>query len=158
VSKLESFLTMQLETTQAFERKMREELEDVGIERFNREHLELLAAFLKFHALLERLNLEHPDETAWREVAETLAFLRSYATRHLEAEEAVLERAGFNGLPYHKIQHAIFNQRLDAYDKALNSHDASKILGVKYNLFNWFFNHINKEDVKYRELLQGQAL
>lgn len=148
---------MQMESPQLFARRMREELEDVGVDRFNREHLELLTTFLKFHAMLDAFGQAPPSDEGWREIGDILAFLRSYAAQHLDAEENALERAGFKDLARHKIQHSIFNQRLDAYDNALDSRDAAKILGVKYNLFNWFFNHINTEDVKYRELLRGQT-
>lgn len=158
MSKLESFLTMQLETPPEFQRKMREELEDVGVERFNREHNELLEAFLKFETLMEKFRQNLDDDADWEQVAQTLKFLQDYAHRHLEAEEAALERAGFDDLPFHKIQHGVFTRRLNDYDDALTARDAPAILGLKYDLFDWFFNHINKEDVKYRDLLKGQAL
>ncbi len=86
-----------------------------------------------------------------KSVEETLAFLRDYAQRHFQAEEALMEKHGFPGLERHKRLHVQFFEALDQLLDDLrvfgpSQHLADRTLEIAQD---WLIDHIIDEDTQY---------
>jgi hemerythrin-like metal-binding protein len=153
MSKTETYLAMQSETPETFQAKLKADLKDVGVARFNADHTRLLNEFLTFQRLMDDFRQNKINESGWNKVEETLNFLTRYAEEHLTAEEAAMRQANYKDYISHEAMHSQFRNMLTGYREVVKARDESKIFGLKYDLFDWFFNHINNVDVKYSGLI-----
>ena len=91
-------------------------------------------------------------------VEETLEFLRDYAMRHFQDEEAFMRKYGFPGLERHRQLHVEF---VEALEMLL---DDLKVAGPSQDLADraleisqdWLIDHIVDEDTQYATYIQKQ--
>ncbi len=120
------------------------EVYSVGIPEIDEQHQGFFAAS---HRLYERIL----DRDAQTGAAEAIAFMRDYAQRHFQAEEAFMQRHQYPALAAHQALHAAFFERLNtlAEDLANFGPDedlAERALGLTQD---WLVDHIADEDVLY---------
>ena len=84
--------------------------------------------------------------------------LVTYAGVHFAAEESLLERHKFPGLPIHRIQHDMFRKMVLTY---IEKHRAAKSgVAVEVLLFlqNWLKQHVQKTDKQYSTFLNQRGI
>lgn len=84
-------------------------------------------------------------------VEDAAAFLRDYAKRHFQTEEAFMREHGFPRLEQHKELHEAFFENLELLADELkvcgpSQHLADRALDVAQN---WLIDHIADEDMLY---------
>ena len=89
---------------------------------------------------------------------ERMAFLLSYASMHFDAEESVLEQAGYPGLEEHRSRHAVFRQRLnELQQRSREDSSAATTMEVAQLARQWWMEHILHEDMKYAPFLEANS-
>lgn len=116
----------------------------IGIDEIDEQHRGFFAASHRlYEAILERKGSEA--------VAEVIRFMRSYAEKHFQTEEAFMRRHRYPGLIAHQGQHTAFFRRLEDLEQDLTligpSQDlAERALDITQD---WLIDHIADEDVLY---------
>lgn len=92
-------------------------------------------------------------------VEETLEFLRDYASRHFQAEEAFMQKHGFPQLEYHKRLHVEFFEALDMLLDELRVFGPSQDLAERALVIaqDWLIDHIIDEDTQYSAYVKEQS-
>lgn len=151
MNRTDTYLSMQMEEPEQFSKKFTKAMRNAGTGHTSDEHKKLLKIFLRFQATIETFRqpsaLHGPE---WPVVEETLRFLNRYAAKSLKKEEDALRESGYPFFHSHKASHDCFRAMIDRYDRAYQARDSVAIIGLKYDLFSWFFHHINGADVKCR--------
>ena len=155
MSEIDTYLALQLDSPEKFRQVIRDNIKDVAVEQFNRDHLQLLEIFLRFHAVMENFRISLVNEAGWQVVEGVLVDLADYTHTHLDAEESAMKAVGFPDLTSHLAAHNRFRLMVSAYQDVVSARDPVKLFALKYNLFDWFFKHINTLDVHYAPFLGG---
>lgn len=81
--------------------------------------------------------------------------LQTYVDEHFREEERVLEAVGYPDLEAHKIQHAAFEEWLEASRQACRSGEVVGLLrdSISTYLKTWLVNHILVSDKAYSAFL-----
>jgi len=91
-------------------------------------------------------------------VQQVLDKLVEYALIHFAAEESLMRKHDFPGLPTHRTQHELFRQQIAAY---LLDHKAAKP-GVPVSLLffmqDWLKQHVLKTDKQYTAFLNARGV
>jgi hemerythrin len=124
----------------------------LGVDEIDAQHK---AFFQAAHRLYDAI-LNCEGEKA---VEEALEFLRDYAGRHFQAEEAFMQKHGFPRLEYHKKLHVEFFEALDMLLDDLRvfgpSQDlADRALDIAQD---WLIDHIIDEDTQYSDYVKAQS-
>lgn len=92
-------------------------------------------------------------------VEEALAFLRGYAGRHFQAEEAFMQQHGFPRLEYHRKLHVEFFETLDLLLDDLRVFGPSQDLADRALEIaqDWLIDHIIDEDTQYSAYVKQQS-
>lgn len=131
--------------------RLRHALQDVGVPRFNQEHQLMLGYLLSFHELVERLSHGKPTPADWREVESLLDQIGRYVQVHFQEEEAWMQQVGYPELPVHKKEHDHFLSQFTGFCQRLAERDIYTTVNMKFFLLDWFFHHINRTDVRYKD-------
>jgi hemerythrin len=104
-----------------------------------------------FFEAAHRLYEDILDREGRNAVVEAITFMRGYANRHFETEEAFMREHYYPGLKDHLRQHAAFFRRLDELENDLMifgpSQDlADRALDITQD---WLIDHIADEDMLY---------
>ena len=88
-------------------------------------------------------------------VPSVLGELQIYVDEHFRDEERMLEAAGYPDLAAHKLQHAAFEEWLEASRQATRSGEVVGLLrdSIGSYLKSWLVNHIMVSDKAYSEYL-----
>ncbi len=124
---------------------------EIGVEEIDAQHREL---FHRIGSLLDAVS-----KGDGREVASTLAFLRTYVVEHFTAEQRMMARAGYPDADAHAVDHARFVSELRALE-AQHAHDPSSPWpGTKLcvGLASWLRDHILSRDREFGDFLQNPA-
>lgn len=79
-----------------------------------------------------------------------VAFLAEYTMMHLDAEEDLMEQAGYPALERHAAVHAAFRQQVESVKDAFFRDQASVAPEHILNMMQgWFVDHILNEDKHY---------
>jgi hemerythrin len=149
MSKSDAYIAMQTGKRDEFLRMIGTQMKDVGNARFNQEHLHLLDIFRRFYLLLETFLDKPPADDDWCMVDAILRELAEYANTHFTAEEDALRSVDYPDLTAHKESHYKYRSMIDDYTKIVSTRKSRRIFELKYKLFDWIFDHINTEDVRY---------
>ena len=122
---------------------------EIGVEDIDAQHREL---FRRIGTLLAAVSTGDS-----REVASTLAFLRTYVVEHFTAEQAMMASSGYPLADAHAVEHARFVSELRALE-AQHAHDPSSPWpGTKLcvGLASWLRDHILARDHEFGRFLRG---
>ena len=145
------YQAMQSGDYRGFREKLLKALPDVGNRNLNDDHLGLLSIFFSFQRTMEDFRQRVPDSQDWEKVAFDLQNLSDFAERHLRSEEELMEKCGHSYLTAHRAEHNVFRRKLKGYQEAMETKDTKEILKLKYDMFEWFVDHINITDMKYKD-------
>ncbi len=123
----------------------------VGIEAIDDQHKGFFEAA---HRLYDRI-LNCEGELV---AEQSVQFLRDYANRHFQAEEAFMERHGYPRLEQHRQLHMEFLEVLDSLVDDLDvfgpsQHLADRALEISQD---WLIRHITEEDVLYAQYVKNR--
>ncbi|MEN8130510.1 MAG: hemerythrin family protein [Pseudomonadota bacterium] len=123
----------------------------IGIEAIDAQHKGFFEAA---HRLYDRILNCEGEMIA----EESVAFLRDYANRHFQTEEAFMAEHGYPGLEQHKRLHTEFLEVLDMLVDDLevfgpSQHLADRALEISQE---WLIQHIVDEDAQYAQYVKEQ--
>jgi hemerythrin len=116
----------------------------IGFDEIDEQHQSFFAAAHRLYDSI--LNCEGE-----KSVEETVQFLRDYASRHFQTEEAFMQKHEYPRLEEHKRLHAEFFERFDQLVEDLkvfgpSQHLADQALKIAQD---WLIDHIADEDAQY---------
>ena len=124
----------------------------IGIDEIDEQHKGFFGAAHRLYDYI--LNCE--GEKA---VEETVEFLKDYAAKHFETEEAFMAKHEYPGLEEHKRLHAQFFEGLDSLTEDLkvfgpSQHLADRALEIAQD---WLIEHIAEADRQYATYVKGRG-
>lgn len=137
------------------ETQLRDSLQDVGVDVFNQQHIQLLEICISFQKTLAPYKETDLPETEWDKINRLLDQLDHYTKDHLKEEEEALKASDFPELDLniHIKAHDIFREMVQEYKAYAAKRDRAKVAKLGFNLFDWFFWHINDMDAKYKDYI-----
>ncbi|MDR0466620.1 MAG: hemerythrin family protein [Deltaproteobacteria bacterium] len=93
-----------------------------------------------------------------KEVERTMAFLVSYAHKHLDDEEELQEKYAYPGYPEHKKAHAAFRELAQHLAAVLHRDGPTEevITQACITIAEWLINHIKSEDSKMAAFIRNE--
>ncbi len=90
------------------------------------------------------------------EVGKVIAFLADYVVKHFSAEEAIMAKNNYDGLPSQKTEHAQFIKDFSCLKKEFETTGVTThlVIQVQQKVCNWLTNHIGNEDKKIGAFLK----
>jgi|SRR5208283_3473714 len=125
--------------------------QSVSIEFLDRQHARLFDAINDLHQALR-------SGRGNSAIDPVLAHLADYARQHFEAEELLMEKHGFPGLPAHKAEHAMFRRKLAAFLRAHRVGKAGVPVSLIFFMQTWLKEHILAVDRQYSSFLNERGV
>ncbi len=77
-----------------------------------------------------------------------LEFLKSYAEQHFAAEEQLMRDCAYPRAEFHRQEHALFAERLEAFDRELTDKgpETDLLTALNQSIVDWLFDHVCVED------------
>jgi hemerythrin len=118
----------------------------IGIGEIDKQHKKFFEVVHKFY--MDILNCEGEEA-----VEETLEFLKNYAVKHFQSEEAFMKKYEYPHIEEHKKLHEEFIEKFDTLADKFNTFGASQGLADEAldMTQNWLADHISDEDAQYAE-------
>ncbi len=91
-------------------------------------------------------------------MGKALQELVDYTKYHFTAGEKLMERAKYNGLALHKMQHAKFVKKVDELNKKHKNGEKIISMEVMNFLKEWLINHILGSDHKYSSAMNDAGI
>jgi hemerythrin len=91
-------------------------------------------------------------------IQQIVAELCDYARIHFQTEEALMERAKYEALPGHRLEHQRFFARVDEFKKQLGAGGAGNSAVVLGFLKDWLTKHIKQVDQSYSAHLNASGV
>ena len=115
---------------------------NVGVGIIDSQHKKLVEIVNKLHDSLKNNSFE-------TEIRPIYASLIDYTKYHFEAEEGIMEKAGYEDLEAHKKQHKGFVDKLVRFKS--RCHQGREEIAVELSSFlsNWLISHILHSDKDY---------
>jgi len=112
----------------------------------------------KLIELINELYKALRKEESHDSIENVLIEMTTYAEKHLQAEEGILEANGYHDLSNHIAIHQSYRNKLKTLmDESKNDQEAA--LQDTYNfLRQWWMGHIVAEDQKYGEFLKSKGI
>lgn len=128
-----------------------------GLEHIDAEHIVLLDLTDRTKELLYDENMLFKED----EICTLLSGLREYTVQHFAHEEAFMESIGFDGLERQKVQHKVFEKKLEEFEAAVKQVTLGTQDDMIRELFQyllvWLHDHIKLEDMKYARFISEKA-
>lgn len=100
--------------------------------------------------LIDRLNDAVLDKNEYKLVGDVLESLIGYTKMHFAAEEHLMHKAGFPGLPEHKAAHDTLVARVQEFRQRYMDGDRAVITEIsQFMMRDWLVNHILVMDNLY---------
>ncbi len=118
--------------------------------QIDEQHKALIQAFNDLHQAMKQGKGKD-------EVGRTLTFLTDYTKTHFRMEEDLMARSGYPGSPRHREAHAEFAAK--ATDLADQHRQGRSVITLPVMTFieTWLVDHIQGEDVRLAQFLNGKA-
>jgi len=122
----------------------------VGVAQLDADHERIIAA-------LNLLVEAHDRHATADEVEQLFADLMTVITTHFVREERLMAACDYDGLAYHRLEHARIRERLDTiHAHELHAEEAAVRAEVREFLTNWLYGHVLVDDFAYRGALGAQ--
>jgi hemerythrin len=132
-------------------------LKDVGIMRFNKEHMRLASYVAEFQEVVDSLRTREAIIDDWRHIDALFGRILKVASNHFKAEEEMMSSQGYPGYESQKKQHDKFMDKMLKVQEDIRGRKIKFKDDFKSLLWDWLINHINQVDVEYREFFQNKA-
>ncbi|MBF0178657.1 MAG: hemerythrin family protein [Magnetococcales bacterium] len=139
------------ESSAQFRERLHNQLPDVGVTDFNKDHQQFLDHLIKFHELVEKDSKKIPLAKDWKLIEETVNFLNRYAKNHFDAEEKLMVKYSFVKLDSHAQEHRECIVRIDDLkNNLIIKKEILYIVDLKFYMLEWLFHHIKNVDMEYK--------
>jgi len=115
----------------------------VGVDAIDAQHLE------SFEIAERILEAEHG-----RNIKDGLTKFYCHELNHFVDEEKYMEEIGYPGLKEHARQHDDLIHQLNELMRSI-ARDPTKLQEIRFFLVDWFEHHVQTEDQKIREFVNG---
>jgi|SaaInl4_150m_RNA_FD_contig_41_1473458_length_593_multi_3_in_0_out_0_1 hemerythrin len=132
-------------------------LKDVGIMRFNKEHMRLASYAAEFQEMVDELKERKPTIEDWRHIDALFARILKVASTHFKVEEEMMSSQGYPGYESQKKQHDKFIERMLKVQENIRDRKIKFKDDFKAMLWDWLIHHINEIDVEYRGFLKAKG-
>lgn len=115
---------------------------EIGIEQIDRQH---------------KLLLQHLNNclSSVADIEDLFFDLKKYYQTHFQDEEVLMLKLGYPALARHKVEHEIFEARVQQLETSVLQKESSSIsLSVDF-LRNWFLDHILIADMEFANYLRS---
>lgn len=123
----------------------------VGVGSIDGQHQKLVDLVNQLHSAMK-------VGKAAPQLGKILDSLAQYTVSHFTAEEAMMQRAGYQGLAAHKLEHDKLVAKVKALQADLRSGKVVLSHDILAFLQNWLINHIMGVDKKYSSQLQAAGI
>jgi hemerythrin len=103
--------------------------------------------------ILDQLNMQLPEDAKNCQFARLLTELTDYGLTHLKEEEKIMAEKQYPGLDEHKKIHKAYLLKVAMFN--IKFHETSQKEVVDF-LKNWWYNHISKMDMQYRDFIESK--
>ncbi len=112
----------------------------------------------KLIELINELYKELRKEESSKSVEDILAEMTTYAEKHLQEEESILETHDYPDYANHIAMHQSYRDKLTALIVESKNDHESAINNTYAFLRQWWMGHIVAEDKKYGEFLKSKGV
>jgi hemerythrin len=106
-------------------------------------------------AILDQLSMQLPDDAKKNQFARLLTELTEYGLNHLKEEEKFMAENLYPGLDEHKKVHKAYLLKVATFNIRFNETSQQEVVDF---LRDWWFNHISKMDMQYRDYINSKKL
>lgn len=125
----------------------------VEITEIDKQHKKLFSIGRNLVSVLENTS-EGIDQ--YDDIKRLIKELHKYTIKHFNAEEKLMEKADYIGLPNQKFQHKIFVKKLEEIDiEKLDQAQEDSTMKLLDFIANWIGSHILEVDMKYKDTLSN---
>ena len=122
----------------------------VGVAQLDADHERIIAA-------LNLLVEAHDRHATADEIEQLFTDLMTVIDRHFEREEGLMAACDYDGLAYHRLEHARIRSRLEEiHAHELHAEEAAVRAEVREFLTNWLYGHVLVDDFAYRGCFGAQ--
>jgi hemerythrin len=132
-------------------------LKNVGIMRFNKEHMRLASYVAEFHELVDSLKNKKPETEDWRHIDALFARILKVASGHFKAEEELMKTQEYPGYESQKKQHDAFLKKMIVVQGDIRNRSIRFKDDFKSMLWDWLITHINEIDMEYKEFFNAKG-
>jgi hemerythrin-like metal-binding protein len=123
----------------------------VQVERCDNDHKKLFSLVNTLHEAMS----SGKGQAVIRQVVKELA---DYAIYHFSAEEEMMEKTKFPGLPAHRLQHREFSSQVKKFQRDLLEGKGGQTITVAVFLNDWLIQHIRQSDKQYSAHLNANGI
>jgi hemerythrin-like metal-binding protein len=132
---------------------------DVGIEKFNQDHIEIFYNILLLQESLQEVSTQDQVEENWETLWAFVEKLGQLTSAHLEVEEALMQASNYANYPAHKIKHEKITAQFQGLkDKIKNNRLLTDIVELHDFMLAWIFQHTSTIDMEYKGKLDVSKL
>jgi hemerythrin len=123
----------------------------VGVKAFDDQHVEFIGILNSLHAAMLKGNAQG--------IADVLVpGLMSYVTRHIAAEEQLMEETKFPGLTEHRAEHCILNAAVADFLARYEQGDQTMYPQLLRFVGDWLQNHMLTVDKQYTAWMNDHGI
>jgi hemerythrin len=91
-------------------------------------------------------------------IGQVIKELANYTQYHFSAEEAMMEKTKYPGLPAHRLQHREFVSQVEQFKRDLLEGKGGQTITVAVFLNDWLTKHIRQTDQQYSAHLNANGI
>lgn len=103
--------------------------------------------------ILDQLNRLLPEDAKNDQFARLLTDLTEYGLTHLKEEEKFMAKNQYPGLEEHKKVHKAYLVKIAMFNIKFSETSQQEVIDF---LKNWWFKHISKMDMQYRDFIDSK--
>jgi hemerythrin-like metal-binding protein len=123
----------------------------VGIESIDKQHMKLVDMINEFY---ESIRSKSTEEV----LSDLIKHMREYVVFHFNSEEELLKLNRYPDYLDHKIEHEMFVNKVEDFEKRFNSGQLILSFEITNFLKSWLKNHIQGTDKKYSDFLISRGV
>ena len=112
----------------------------------------------KLFELLNELRCAIEQGRAQDVSGKIIGCLMEYTAYHFSAEEKLLEKYKFAGLPTHRGEHRVLQEKVEKFKQEFDAGNFVAASDLEKFLQRWLTRHIQTVDQRYSSFLNGQGI
>ncbi len=133
-------------------------LKNVGVTKFNKQHLRLASYAVEFNEIVERLSTHDPDNREWKQIDALFSRISLFVATHFREEEEMMQAHNYPKYSEHKQLHEKFSKEMARIQSQINNRNLKFKGKLSSLLWDWLYNHINVVDYGYREFFVNKGV
>lgn len=120
----------------------------VNVPEIDKQHRELF----RIGGEIADLVLVKDDYDHFDEIMTILKQLKDYTIYHFNYEEKLMEKYGYEGTDFHKIEHLFLTKKIEKFEEQdLDQKQSEAVVELVAFISDWICGHILKTDMKYKD-------